>query len=171
MTIEIRVADRSDAGLLAELGRETFVRAFESQINHRDLIHYADQRFGQKQQTIELAEPGAVFFIGRHDGEVVGYAKLCASVPPPRVNASHAIELERLYLYSKWRGHGAARALMDVCLLEAQERSCDAMWLDVWDQNLRAEAFYRKYGFDIVGDRPYMVGSIEQRHLLMYREL
>ena len=48
---------------------------------------------------------------------------------------------------------------------------CSGIWLDVWDQNTRAQEFYRRHTFDLVGERPYVVGKETQRHLLMYRGL
>ena len=168
--IEISRANVGDAVLLARIGRETFLKAFEGRIAHADLMAFAEKRYGVGQQEAELAQPGTAFFIVHVDGEVAGYAKIGDDVPPPGITASNVIELERLYLYPRWYGRGASQTLMDACLAEAYARSCGAMWLDVWDQNDRAEAFYRKYGFGIVGERSYIVGNIAQRHLLMLRE-
>jgi len=166
-TIGIRIADASDAELLAAVGEETFLRAFEKQIEDVDLIAFARKRYGKQQQLSELAQPGSVFFIARIGAEVAGYARLVKSAPPPCLELSSVIELERLYLYPQWHGKGIARALLDRCLNEARLRGCEAVWLDVWDQNHRAEAFYRKHGFRVVGERSYVVGTATQRHLLM----
>jgi len=108
-----------------------------------------------------------VFFIAWVGDELAGYAKLCDGDVPSVVSASRAIELERLYLASQWFGTGVALSLLDACVGEAHQRGHDVMWLDVWDANTRAQAFYRKHGFDVVGERPYDVGTITQRHLLM----
>lgn len=163
----IRPAGIEHAALLAERGRETFLCAFDGQIEQSDLVAFADKRYGLEQQHAELADPDTVFFIARAGEEFAGYAKLCSSSPPPDVTSSAAIELERLYLPPKWFGTGVAQALMDACLAEARNQFCDVMWLDVWDGNARAQAFYRKYGFSLVGERPYVVGTSTQLHLLM----
>lgn len=169
--IEVRAAVWGDAGLLAKLGRETFDEAFADLINDRDLSSFADKRFGLRQQTKELGEPGTTFFIAWHDGRIAGYARLCESVPPPCIASTRVVELERLYLFTRWYGQGVAQALMDACLAEACKKNFDVIWLDVWDENQRALAFYRKYLFRLVGERPYVVGAAEQRHLLMCRRL
>jgi ribosomal protein S18 acetylase RimI-like enzyme len=169
--IHIRRAQPDDAALLAQVGRETFLRAFEGQIDAGDLTAFADKRYGLDQQTAEMSEPRTLFLIADVDGNVAGTARLCESSCPDCISASHAIELERLYLYPQWFGKGVAHVLMERCLAEARARSREVMWLDVWDRNRRAEAFYRKYGFAVVGERPYVVGNIVQRHLLMARVL
>ena len=171
MAIEVSFAEMPDADLLAVVGRETFIEAFEGRIHHGNLMSFANKRFGPQQQAAELAQPSTIFFIARRDGEAAGYAKLCESVAPPCIAANRAVELERLYLYGKWHGLGVAHALMDVCLTEARRRAYEGMWLDVWDENTRAQAFYRKHLFELVGGRPYAVGAEEQWHLLMFREL
>ena len=169
--IEVSRASARHASLLATFGRDAFVSAFEGQIDHRDLIAFADKRYGMEQQQLELGDSGSVFFMARVDGKLAGYAKLCEGDAPSIVNASRAIELERLYLSSKWFGTGVALSLLEACVGEARQRSRDVMWLDVWDENTRAQAFYRKHGFAMVGERPYDVGTITQRHLLMRRAL
>ena len=35
--------------------------------------------------------------------------------------------------------------------LRAKEAGCDVMWLGVWEYNPRAQRFYEKNGFRIVG--------------------
>jgi ribosomal protein S18 acetylase RimI-like enzyme len=169
--IEVSSASLQHASLLTTFGREAFIAAFEGQIENRDLVAFADKRYGTAQQQRELSDPNAVFFMARVDGELAGYAKLYDGDPPPVVSATRAIELERLYLSSKWFGSGVALSLLNACVGEARDRSHDVMWLDVWDGNARAQAFYRKHGFDVIGERPYDVGSITQRHLLMRRTL
>ena len=169
--IEISRASPQHASLLATFGRDAFVSAFIGQIEHRDLIAFADKRYGIEQQQRELGDSDSVFFMAQVDGELAGYAKLCEGDAPSIVNASRAIELERFYLASQWFGAGVALSLLETCVGEAHQRSHDVMWLDVWDENTRAQAFYRKHGFAVVGERPYDVGTITQRHLLMRRAL
>ncbi len=165
--VVVRPAGIQHAALLAQFGRETFLLAFEGQIAQSDLVAFADKRFGREQQQAELADPDTVFFIAHAGSEFAGYAKLTNGTAPPDLNASNPIELERLYLSSTWFGKGVARALMDACIAKAREQLHDLMWLDVWDRNARAQAFYRTVGFSLIGERPYVVGTSTQLHLLM----
>ena len=171
MAFEIRLGKARDAGLLAEFGRQTFIHAFAGQIEHGNLTAFADNRFGARQQADELARAGTTFFIACCDGQIAGYAKLSESTLPPCVTDAQAIELERLYLDAMWQGRGIAKALLYACLAEARDRTRNGIWLDVWDQNIRAQEFYRRHTFHFVGERPYVVGNETQRHLLMYRGL
>ena len=43
------------------------------------------------------------------------------------------------------------------------------MWLDVWEENPRAIAFYTKWRFAVVGRQDFVLGSDVQHDLLMSR--
>jgi ribosomal protein S18 acetylase RimI-like enzyme len=47
----------------------------------------------------------------------------------------------------------------------------ETMWLGVWEHNERALAFYRKWGFEVVGEHIFQVGDDPQNDLLMVRQL
>ena len=46
---------------------------------------------------------------------------------------------------------------------------CDVVWLDVWEKNLRAIEFYRRWGFVEVGTQGFVLGSDVQHDLLMQK--
>ena len=69
-------------------------------------------------------------------------------------------------------GWGKAWAqLMQACLDEAAKQGCDTIWLDVWEQNVRARAFYRKWGFVEVGTQLFQLGSDLQHDLILQRSV
>jgi ribosomal protein S18 acetylase RimI-like enzyme len=45
------------------------------------------------------------------------------------------------------------------------------MWLGVGEDNQRAQRFYRKWGFQVVGEHIFQVGSDPQTDLIMERAL
>jgi ribosomal protein S18 acetylase RimI-like enzyme len=66
-------------------------------------------------------------------------------------------------------GQGIGATLMKACLDEATQRGCGIIWLDVWERNLRARAFYHKWGFIEVGTQVFQLGDDLQNDLLMQR--
>ncbi len=60
---------------------------------------------------------------------------------------------------------------MQRALATAKAAGSDRIWLGVWEPNGRALSFYRKFGFQVVGDHPYQFGSDPQRDLVMELEL
>src|SRR4051812_48680192 len=74
----IRRANPADARLLAELGARTFSETFATDNSPEDLAAYLAASFNLAQQTAELADAAATFFIAEVGGLAAGYAKLHA---------------------------------------------------------------------------------------------
>src|SRR5215203_230073 len=145
--LTIRRASPDDAGLLAELGARTFGETFAADNSTEDMAAYLAVSFSLAAQAAELAEPTSTFFIAEVGGRAAGYAKLHAGEPPEGVVGAQPVELVRLYVLREWLGRGVGEALMRACVEEAQRAGHGTIWLGVWEQNGRAQAFYRKWDF------------------------
>ncbi len=169
MTITIRHAENKDASLLSELGRQTYFDAFAAQNSEETMSAYLAAAFNPQKQAAELADPGTLFLIAEMDGQPVGYARLRQDPPPACISAAHPVEIVRFYSIKEWIGHGVGAALMNACLEEARRRDCDVIWLDVWEQNPHAIAFYQKWGFVKVGEQGFQMRDELQHDWLMAR--
>ena len=167
----VRRATTDDASLLAELGARTFYETFVNHTQPEDMAAYLATSFGPEIQAAELADPQSSFFIAETDGVTSGYAQLRAGEAEPCVSGQRPIELVRLYVSQQWLGRGVAHALMRACIDEARRTEFQTMWLGVWEHNGRAQSFYRKWDFQVVGDHIFQVGSDPQTDLIMERTL
>jgi len=165
--IRLRRADDQDTALLAELGARTFQDTFGPDNTPEDMAAYLAAVFGPRQQAAELADPGTVFLIAEAYGETIGYARIKQGAAPECIAGARPIEIVRLYATLDWIGRGVGAALMRGCLAQAQLGGCDVVWLDVWERNTRAIAFYRQWGFVDVGTQLFVLGSDVQHDLLM----
>lgn len=169
--ISIRRGTSNDHILLAEIGAETFYDTFASVNTSQDMQAYLENAFHPRIQAAELAEPSSSFFIAEVNGESVGYARVLEGRHVLEIPGTHPIEIVRLYARTRWIGKGIGAALMQACLDEARTRSCDVVWLDVWEENHRAIRFYRKWGFEQVGTQKFRLGSDIQKDWLMTRSV
>ena len=168
--ITIRHAIPQDNVLLAEFGAQSFRDSYPSEISPQDMADYLATAFSPQKQAVELAQPGTLFLIAEADGQVAGYAMLKEGPPPIHLPAGdHPIELVRIYAHQSWVGKGLGGNLMRACLIEARNRSCDTIWLGVWEKNPRALAFYHKWGFIEFGTQVFQMGNDRQTDILMYR--
>ena len=172
-SILIRPATLDDAKALTDLAYTTFWDAFAHHPKNApdDLNHYMRQAFNLEQTTKELGDENSLFLIAELDGEPAGYAKLITNTTEDGITAERPIELNRLYAHQQFLGKGIGQALMDACLERARARDHDAMWLGVWEFNPRAQRFYEKNGFRVVGSHVFQLGEDPQTDLLMQREL
>jgi ribosomal protein S18 acetylase RimI-like enzyme len=167
----VRPATADDVSLLTDLGARTFAETFAADNTPEDMAAYLASAFSLEQQTAELAEPDSVFLIAEVNGVAAGYAKLRAGKPAEDIEATKPIELVRLYVEKEWFGRGVGQVLMRACLDEAQRAGFKTIWLGVWERNLRAQAFYRKWDFRPVGNHVFQLGADAQNDILMKREI
>lgn len=172
-SITIRQAVLDDARLLTDLAYTTFWDAFAHHPKNApdDLNHYMRQAFNVEQIAAELADAKNIFLIAEIEGETAGYAKIILDTIEPGITATRPIELSRLYSHQKFLGQGVGQTLLDACFGRAREENRDVMWLGVWEYNPRAQRFYEKNGFRIVGKHTFQLGSDPQTDLLMQREI
>ncbi len=171
--ITIRQATLEDAKLLTDLSYTTFWDAFAHHPKNapEDLSHYMRQAFSIEQISVELAEPNSLFLIASIDDKPAGYAKLIIGSIEDGITAERPVELSRLYSHQEYLGRGVGQNLMDACFERARKHAHDVMWLGVWEFNPRAQRFYEKNGFEVVGRHTFQLGSDPQTDLLMQRKL
>ena len=157
--------------MLAELGARAFSDTFQASTTSADMAAYVAGAFGPEVQAAELADATRTFLIAESEGAPAGYVQLRRGVPPRCVAGTRIIEIVRLYADAHWIGRGVGAALMGASLDLAGAEDRDTAWLDVWEDNDRAIAFYRKWGFDAVGVATFQLGGDVQHDLVMARRL
>jgi len=153
----IRSATATDLPTIDRVFRTSFCDTFAHLYAPEDLGSFLDQ-FTPAAWQAEFDNPDFAFQVGERDGAVLGYAKV-GPVKLPHVNPESAIELKQLYLLKEAHGTGLAQQLMVWVLSEARRRGASRIALSVWEDNRRAQAFYRRYGFKDRGPYAFMVGK------------
>ncbi|MGB7209390.1 MAG: GNAT family N-acetyltransferase [Pyrinomonadaceae bacterium] len=171
--ILIRQAFADDAKPLTDLAYTTFWDAFAAHPKNApdDLNHYMRQAFNLEQIAAELVDEKNIFLMAEIEGELAGYSKLILDNIEPGVTAMRPVELSRLYSQQKFLGKGVGQTLMDACFERAKNDGRDVMWLGVWEFNPRAQRFYEKNGFSVVGSHTFQLGNDPQTDLLMQKDL
>jgi GNAT superfamily N-acetyltransferase len=164
MSITTRRAGSHDADLLHELAARTFGLACPPGTLQADVDAFVALHLSRERFAYYLADPARVLLIVAHEGEPVGYAMLVSGPTADPdvaavVDAATTIELSKFYLVEDRHGSGAAAALMAATLDEAARTGATSCWLGVNQRNVRAGKFYAKHGFEVVGEKRFLVGS------------
>lgn len=167
----VRRAEPADAARLAALAERTFRAAFGSSNTRENMDVHCANAYGETIQASEIANSGIETFVCDDGAELVGYAQLRWGTAPPCVLASRPAEVQRIYVDRQWHGKGIARALMSEALAAAVRGDADQVWLGVWENNPRAMAFYRKFGFDRVGHHVFQLGDDPQLDWILCRDV
>jgi diamine N-acetyltransferase len=169
--LQIRRATVDDAAVLADLGARTFSETFAADNSEENMSAYLAEAFNLEQQTLELNDPNAVVLLAENGRVASGYSIIRVGHVPDEVTGPDAVELVRLYVTKDSWGTGVGPALMASSIREAQELGFRTVWLGVWENNHRAQAFYRKWGFEVVGTHVFQLGDDPQTDFLMQRPI
>ncbi len=173
INLKIRYGIAEDAEKLAPLAVQIFNDTFAANPLNKpeDMKEYVSEAFNFEQTERELSDKDSIFFVAENDGEMVGYAKLQKYSSEDCVSGENPIELQRLYVAHEFHGSGIAAEIMRKCFEEAREQNFQTMWLGVWEYNFRAQKFYGKLGFNVVGKHIFMLGRDAQTDLIMEKDL
>src|SRR5438105_1862828 len=168
----IRQAGVADAEALAELARRTYDDTFAAVNTPANMEAYLSAAFSVEQLATELRDPRGTFLMADLEGQNAGYAKLLRDGDIPKcVPPKRAIELVRLYVDKSVLGAGVGAALLQDCMDRARNAGFQTVFLGVWEHNGRAQAFYRKWGFERVGEHIFQMGDDPQTDWWMMRQL
>ena len=169
--IEVREAVAGDFELLADLGRRAFYEAFGKYNDEADMQVYLDLAFNSEIIRSQLQDKNVIYFIATFDTLPVGYAKLKRNSAPKELEGAPCIQLERIYALQDYIGKKIGKALMEVCIQTARNEKCKYLWLGVWQQNDTAITFYKKWGFEIIGFKQFIIGKEVNEDFVMSLEL
>ena len=168
--MHLRRAGPADAGTLARLGRETFVETFGHLYPAEDLAAYLAGAYDLEATREGLDDPSqASWLVETPAGQAVGYATAGpCGLPHPEVREG-ALELKRIYLARPAQGGGVGGCLFDAVMDWMTEQSPPDLWIGVWSENLGAQRFYARRGFQKVGEYGFNVGRTVDREFILRR--
>ncbi|MEN9854990.1 MAG: hypothetical protein RL186_936 [Pseudomonadota bacterium] len=159
MSVVIRPATPSDAPALGAFGQKTFFDTFGHLYPKADADFFCATRFCLTRTQSDIAEAGRMIQLAWSGDTLIGFLD-CGPLTLPVPDAGpHTRELYRLYVDEAAKGTGLAHTLMQQALNWARTEAAHSLYLGVYHDNLRAQAFYRKYGFEIVGAYHFKVGN------------
>jgi len=163
--VAYRDAESRDATALAAFARGSWVATFGYlPYPPADLATYLAKSYGAEIQREEIADGDVRYRLALRDGAIVGYCMMGALAMP--IDDANGLELHRLYVDESVKGAGVAAALMDDCIAWARDKGASALYLSVWENNTRAQRFYRRFGFEDHGEWDFMVGETADRDLI-----
>ncbi len=110
----------------------------------------------------------AIWLLER-DGKTLGHAVAGpATLPHPDV-ADGDGELKRIYILKEAHNGGWGGKLFQTALDWLQRDGARTLWIGVWSDNLGAQRFYGRYGFEKVGEHLFTVGSVNDLDFIMRR--
>jgi len=160
-----------DAEALRDFLYRAFQDAYAGMMAQPTIGAYMKKAFDLDKLRVELEKPGSAFFFLYADGTLAGCLKTNESPAQSDLNDPQSLEIERIYLASKFRGRGLGNALMDKAVAIAKQKNKTHIWLGVWENNGKAIRFYKKNGFYQAGTHGFVMGEERQTDFIMRKDL
>ena len=167
----LRKCTMDDFDVLRKLSMRTYYETFAHLNTPEDMQTYLDDAFEIKKLRDELSNPDSDFFFLYIKETLAGYLKLNEAPSQTDINDFSSLEIERIYVASKFQGEGMGRYLMEQAIAIANERKKAYVWLGVWEKNEKAILFYKKNGFYEIGTHIFVMGEDVQTDYVMRKDL
>ncbi len=95
--------------------------------------------------TTELQSKLAVYFVAKDNGKCIGYAGFW--------NVSGEGDITNVAVLPEYRKNGIGSMLISEMIKTAVTLKLELLTLEVRKSNIAAQGLYKKYGFDIIGER------------------
>lgn len=169
--LEIIQAVAGDHDVLHDIARQTFPLACPPGTSEENIERFIGERLSPSAFAGYLNDPRHTLFLAKAGGGVVGYAMVISPPVDPDIaqalKRTDSLELSKIYVLESAHGTGVAANLLHHSIQRAVFEGCGSVWLGVNQENDRALRFYTKNGFEIVGERGFVVGDrVEQDYVL-----
>ena len=169
----IRRAVPADAAALAEVAAVTFALACPPTTAQEAIDDFIATMLSVERFDAYLADPRRILLVAETaPGEpFVGYAMLVTGEPADTdvaaaIRIRPTAELSKIYVRADSHGGGTARELLEASMGAARDGGAAGMWLGTNEENARAQRFYTKHGFELVGRKWFELGGrLEHDHV------
>ncbi|NNH71216.1 GNAT family N-acetyltransferase [Nocardia uniformis] len=163
-----------DIAELSTVAAATFPLACPPGSTPADIAAFIADVLSPERFTEYLADPTHTVLKAMDGDRIVGYSLLVATEPAdPNVAAAvtlrPVLELSKMYVLPGQHGSGVSGALMAAALDTARADGKAGVWLGVNQENVRAQRFYGKHGFTVVGTKTFLVGAQLHSDYVMQR--
>jgi ribosomal protein S18 acetylase RimI-like enzyme len=162
---KIHRATRDDSEDLSRLATALFPLGCPANTPAEDLLAFTSRELTAQRFCEFIDDARNAILLARVSNQLAGFA-LVAQAPAPQQSRAD-VELRKFYIDTPFHGTGLANALMKEALAIAEAASKAGIWLSVFSGNPRAIAFYKRWGFRIIGAQTFVVGTDHQQDYLM----
>jgi ribosomal protein S18 acetylase RimI-like enzyme len=172
----IREPRLNEMEVLAALAAETFPMACPPEAKPKEISDFIAEKLSVAKFREHFDDENCALLVADRDKELIGYCLLIrceitdADVKQA-VSVLPTLELSKCYVLERDHGSGIAGALLLSTIERAKDMGVAGIWLGVNQKNVRAQRFYQKNGFKIVGEKTFNVGGQVHHDFVMEQAL
>lgn len=163
--VKVRAGKAADAQRLYEVAQATFPLACPPGFDHARAQHFVEENLNPMVFRRWAKERSTSLWVAQINDVIVAYAV----VEHDRDN--HTGLLSKFYVLAEHHGTKVANTLMEHLVSQAKQAGMTLLQLGVNRTNVRAQRFYERYGFRVIGEREFNVGGVIHNDFVMERTL
>jgi len=145
--------------LLTAIGKTSFIASHGSSASADDIQQYVNAKYTPELFQMELNDAKNSYHLINYNDQAAGYSKIILNEKFAHIQLEKVTKLERLYLLKEFYNLKLGYELLKYNIELAKQNNQDGMWLFVWKENHQAYNFYKKMGFEIVGDYSFKISE------------
>lgn len=151
--ISIYEACEKDVSLIRELADRTWPEVYKEIITEAQISYMLDLFYSESALLENITQKNHRFFIIETNKNPIGFASFEHNYLQGKVTRLH-----KLYVLPEAHGQGLGRQLLNAVIHEAELKASETISLNVNKFNPAID-FYKKLGFEIVGDEKLPIGQ------------
>ena len=167
----IRPAKHSDIENLAALGAATFTNTFGHLYKPEDLAYFLAHSQSTELYEQALASEDQPIWVAEQDERLMAYIKLGPNSLPCDPPIFNAVEIVKLYARTECQSMGIGSQLVLAAENWSRARDYKIMVLSVYSENFDGHRFYRRQGFEKIGEYNFPVGQQLDREWILSKKL
>jgi ribosomal protein S18 acetylase RimI-like enzyme len=167
----IRAATIKDIELLQKISRQTFSETFSVSNTEENMTKYLTEELSAEKLSAELTDIHSEFYFAIHNNNIIGYLKLNEGESQTEIKDKTSLEIERIYVLKEYHRKKVGQLLYEKAIQVARHKQAAYVWLGVWEENKRAQAFYTKNGFVEFDKHFFTLGDDVQTDIMMKLQL
>lgn len=138
-----------DLAALSDLAKKIYSETFGHSLTASDLALQLEKT--RSEACFRSAMDSDTILIAVDEGVLAGYVHICDVKLSIQTATEEDGQINALYVDSAFQGRGVGKMLMDAALKHPRLQAAENIYLDVWEENVRALEFYKRHGFEISG--------------------
>jgi ribosomal protein S18 acetylase RimI-like enzyme len=167
----LRLTTKQDLPELREVAISSYRDAFAAFNTPENMQAYIDSAYSMPALEKELDEPESYQLLAVEEEKIVGFVRLRKSDEVRELLGTNTIELQRLYVLTSAHGKSVGSKLLEAAMKHAIGMKYEWIWLGVWERNFKAQAFYKKWGFEKFSEHIFWMGDDPQIDWLFKKKL
>ena len=159
------------AAPLSDLGAVTFADTFGHLYTPEDLAYFIENSHSADVYAKVLAASDQPIWVIEDNDKLVAYIKLGPNGLPCAPPMPNAIEISKFYALAEYRSMGLGAQLMEAAVTYARAEGFKDMVLSVYSENFGGHKFYKRHGFEKIGEYLFPVGKQLDQEWIMHKRL